>query len=131
MSKLSKLSKAQLDKMLVDTQNELNRRKSITKATQEIRAILKKYSITAADIDSTALKLSADNPRKVIAGDKKGIKGRSTKDNRASVAPKYKSLDGREKWTGRGLAPKWVVRQCESLGISLDTFKTDERFILK
>ena len=123
MSKLSKLTKTQLDKMLSDTQAELSRREGVTKAEKEIRGILKKYSITIGDIDLSALRPSADGSRKGKAGVKR-------KANRASVAAKFKSLDGSETWTGRGRAPKWVVSQCESEGISVDAFKEDARFII-
>ena len=130
MSKLSKLTKTQLDKMLLDTQAELSRREGVTKAEKEIRAILKKYSITIGDIDLVALRSSADTSRKGKAGAKKKAKGASGKDNRASVAAKFKSLDGSQTWTGRGRAPKWVVSQCESEGTSVDAFKQDARFLI-
>jgi DNA-binding protein H-NS len=123
MSKLSKLTKTQLDKMLLDTQAELSRREGVTKAEKEIRAILEKYSINIGDIDLAALRPSADGSRKGKAGAKR-------KANRASVAAKFKSLDGSETWTGRGRAPKWVVSQCESEGISVDAFKQDARFLI-
>ena len=130
MPKLSKLTKTQLDKMLLDAQAELNRREGVTKAEKEIRAILKKYSITIGDIDLAALRSNAESSRKGKAGAKKKAKGASGKDNRASVAAKYKSLDGSEIWTGRGRAPKWVISQCESEGISVEAFKQDARFLI-
>jgi len=130
MPKLSKLTKTQLDKMLLDAQAELNRREGMTKAEKEIRAILKKYSITIGDIDLAALRSNAESSRKGKAGAKKKAKGASGKDNRASVAAKFKSLDGSQTWTGRGRAPKWVVSQCESEGISVDAFKQDARFLI-
>ena len=52
------------------------------------------------------------------------------KDNRAIVAAKFKSLDSSETWTGRGRAPKWVVGQCESEGMSIEAFKQDDRFVI-
>jgi DNA-binding protein H-NS len=130
MSKLSKLTKTQLDKMLLDTQAELSRREGVTKAEKEIRAILKKYSINIGDIDLAALRPSADGSRKGKAGAKKKAKRAGGKDNRASVAAKFKSLDGSETWTGRGRAPKWVVSQCESEGMSVEAFKEDARFLI-
>lgn len=36
-----------------------------------------------------------------------------------------------DKWTGRGMSPKWVSAILEKEGISLETFKKDERFIIK
>jgi len=137
MSKLSKLTKTQLEKMLLDTQAELSRREGVTKAEKEIRAILKKHSITIADIDLDALRSNTDTSRKGKADAKRKAKragGKDKraggKDKRASVVAKFKSLDGSETWTGRGRAPKWVVSQCESEGISVEAFKEDTRFII-
>ena len=130
MSKLSKLTKTQLNKMLLDTQAELHRRDGVVKAEKEISAILKKYSITIGDIDLAALRASAEGSRKGKAGERKRAGGAGGKDNRASVAAKFKSVDGSETWTGRGRAPKWVVSQCESEGMSVEAFKEDARFII-
>ena len=130
MQKLTKLTKTQLDKMLLDAQAELNRREGVTKAEKEIRAILKKYSITIGDIDLAALRSSADTSRKGKAGAKKKANGSGGKDNRASVAAKFESLDGSQTWTGRGRAPKWVVSLCEREGMSVDAFKEDARFLI-
>jgi DNA-binding protein H-NS len=130
MPELSKLTKTQLDKMLLDAQAELNRREGVTNAEKEIRAILKKYSITIRDIDLAALRSNAESSRKGKAGAKKKAKGAGGKDNRAPVAAKFKSLDGSETWTGRGRAPKWVISQCESEGMSVEAFKEDARFLI-
>ena len=130
MPKLSKLTKTQLNKMLLDTQAELSRREGVTKAEKEIRAILKKHSITIADIDLAALRSNTDTSRKGKAAAKRKAKRAGGKDNRASVAAKFKSLDGSQTWTGRGRAPKWVVSQCESEGMSVEAFKEDARFII-
>ena len=130
MSKLSKLTKTQLDNMLLDAQTELNRRKSVAKAEIEISETLKKYSITIDDIDLASLRSSADRSRKGGTSAKKKAKGAGVKDDRAVVAPKYKSVDGSQTWTGRGRAPKWVVSQCEGEGMSVDAFKQDTRFLI-
>jgi DNA-binding protein H-NS len=130
MPKLSKLTNTQLDKMLLDAQAELKRREGVTKAEKEIRAVLKKYSITIGDIDLAALRSSTDTSRKGKAGANKKAKRAGGKDNRASVAAKFKSLDGSQTWTGRGRAPKWVVSLCEREGMSVDAFKEDVRFLI-
>ncbi len=130
MSKLSKLTKTQLNKMLLDTQAELSRREGVAKAEREIRAILKKYSITIGDLDLAALRPSTGGSRKSKAGAKRQATRASGKDNRASVAAKFKSVNGSETWTGRGRAPKWVVSQCESEGMSVEAFKQDARFVI-
>ena len=129
MSNLSKLTKLQLDKMLLDTQAELSRREGIKKAEKEIRAILKKYSINIDDLET--LRQSSFDLRKGKSGARGKAVSKAGKDRRVTVAAKFKSLDGSNLWTGRGRAPKWVISQCESEGISVASFKQDARFKIK
>ena len=51
MTALKKLSAAQLNKIIDETQAELKRRKNIDAATVEICSILKHYKIDIQDID--------------------------------------------------------------------------------
>ena len=51
MTPLKKLSAAQLNKIVDETQAELTRRKNIDAATVEICSILKKYKIDLRDLD--------------------------------------------------------------------------------
>ena len=51
MSSLKQLSAHQLNKMLIETRDELKRRENIDKALKDIHAVLKKYNITIDDID--------------------------------------------------------------------------------
>ena len=51
MKRMKKLSAAQLNKIIVETQAELTRRKNIEAATVKICSILKKYKIHFQDID--------------------------------------------------------------------------------
>jgi DNA-binding protein H-NS len=130
MSNLSKFTKVQLDKRLLETKAELERREIVTKATKEIQSILNKYSITIGDIDVAAFRLNSTGSQKGKVNTKKKTKGSGSKDNRASVAPKYKNIDSDETWSGRGRSPKWVISKCKSEGISIESFKRDERFII-
>ena len=127
MTNLSKLTKTQLGKILADTQSELKRRNGITSAEKEIRAILKKYSITVNDIDLGALKLGTRAGRRPNSNKGGGRK----KDQRASVAAKFKNPNSADTWTGRGRAPKWVADLCDSEGMTVDAFKQDARFLIK
>ncbi len=127
---LSKFTISQLNKMQSDADLELRRRDSVSNAEKEIRAILNKYNITIDDINFAALRSSVKSSRKRKAVAKRKTKGAGVKDNRATVAAKYLSLDGNVSWSGRGRAPKWVVSQCESEGISVDAFKKDKRFLI-
>lgn len=126
MTQLSKLSASQLETIIRETQAELNRRGAISKATQDVVNILKKYNLTSDDIDLK--KLSSNNkvnPKANAAGSPP-----KQKKPRAKVAPKFKSLDAAQKWTGRGRAPGWVVALCEAENLTIDAFKKDPRFKL-
>ena len=123
MTALKKLSAARLNKIIVETQAELTRRKNIDAATVEIRSILKKYKVNFQDIDlSTATK----------TGGKRSIKKRAkvtkSRDQRSTVKPKYKDPNSAATWTGRGRTPAWVQGICQNEGIDIDGFKKDDRF---
>jgi len=123
MTALKKLSAAQLNKIIDETQKELTRRKNIDAATVEIRSILKKYKIDFQDIDlSTTTK----------TGGKISIKKRAkvTKscDLRSTVKAKYRDPNSAATWTGRGRAPAWVQGICQNEGIDIGGFKKDDRF---
>jgi len=123
MTTLKKLSAAQLNKIIEETQAELTRRKNIDAATVEIRSILKKYKVNFQDIDlSTATK----------TGGKRSIKKRAkvtkSRDQRSTVKPKYKDPNSAATWTGRGRTPAWVQGICQNEGIDIDGFKKDDRF---
>ena len=123
MTTLKKLSAARLNKIIVETQAELTRRKNIDAATVEIRSILKKYKVNFQDIDlSTATK----------TGGKRSIKKRAkvtkSRDQRSTVKPKYRDPNSAATWTGRGRTPAWVQCICQNEGIDIDGFKKDDRF---
>jgi len=123
MTTLKKLSAARLNKIIVETQAELTRRKNIDAATVEIRSILKKYKVNFQDIDlSTATK----------TGGKRSIKKRAkvtkSRDQRSTVKAKYKDPNSAATWTGRGRTPVWVRGICQNEGIDIDGFKKDDRF---
>ena len=123
MTPLKKLSAAQLNKIIDETQAELTRRKNIDAATVEIRSILKKYKIDILDIDrniitKTGVKNSA----------KKRAKVTKSRDQRSTVKAKYKDQNSAATWTGRGRTPAWVQGICQNEGIDIDGFKKDDRF---
>ena len=79
MKTLKKLTAAQLNKIIDETQAELTRRKNIDAATIEIRSILKKYKIDFQDIDLNII---------TRTGGKSSIKKAPKSQNRAiSAAP--------------------------------------------
>ena len=123
MTTLEKLSAAQLNKIINETQAELTRRKNIDAATVEIRSILKKYKIDFQDID---LNIIAKTGGK--SSTKKRAKVTKSHDQRSKVRAKYKDPNSATTWTGRGRTPSWVQGICQNEGIDIDGFKKDSRF---
>lgn len=113
MKKMNDLSNNELTKILLKTNEEIERRKNIKRATDEIRQVLEKFKLNVSDLEIDALKKRKSPTKKKTA--KKPSK----------VAPKYFSPDGREKWTGRGKTPLWVKSICDEAGITLDQFKKE------
>ena len=86
--------------------------------------ILKKYNLTVRDIEFKTLQSeSKSSPKLKVTGTPS-----KQKRTRAKVPPKFKSLDGSQKWTGRGRAPGWVVALCEEDNLTIDAFKKNQRF---
>ena len=126
MAILKKLSAAQLNKIINDTQAELTRRKNIDAATAEIRSILKKYKI-----DFKEIKLD----KVTVTGNKSSTKKRAklmrSRDRRSTVKAKYKDPNSLATWTGRGRAPAWVQGICQEEGIDIEAFKKMASFRAK
>jgi len=120
---LKKLSAAQLNKIIDETQAELTRRKNIDAATVEIRSILKKYKIDFQDID---LSITTKTGGKISI--RKRAKVKKARDQRSTVKAKYRDPNSAATWTGRGRTPAWVKGICQNEGIDIDGFKKDDRF---
>ena len=123
MTPLKKLSAAQLNKIIEETQEELTRRKNIDAATVEICSILKKYKIDFQDIDLNLITRTSGK-----SGSKKRTKMIKSRDQRGTVKAKYKDPNSAATWTGRGRTPVWVRGICQNEGIDIDGFKKDDRF---
>jgi DNA-binding protein H-NS len=123
MTTLKKLSAAQLNKIIDESQAELTRRKNIDAATVEIRSVLKKYKIDFQDIDLNIISRTGGK-----SSTKKRAKVTKSRDQRSIVKAKYKDLNSAATWTGRGRTPAWVQRTCQDEGIDIEGFKKDDRF---
>ena len=123
MTTLKKLSAAQLNKIIDETQAELTRRKNIDAATVEIRSILKKYKIDFQDIDLNIITKTGGK-----SSTKKRAKATKSRDQRSKVRAKYKDPNSTATWTGRGRTPSWVQGICQNEGFDIDGFKKDSRF---
>ena len=123
MTTLKKLSAAQLNRIIDETQAELTRRKNIVAATVEIRSILKKYKIDFQDIDLNTIIRNGGK-----SSTEKRAKVTKLRDNRGTVKAKYKDPDSAATWAGRGRTPAWVQGICQNEGIDIEGFKKDARF---
>ena len=123
MTPLKKLSAAQLNKIIDETQAELTRRKNVDAATVEIRSVLKKYKIDFQDIDLSTTTKTGGN-----TSIKKRAKVTKSRDQRSTVKAKYRDPNSAATWTGRGRTPAWVQGICQNEGIDIDGFKKDDRF---
>ena len=126
MKTLKKLSAAQLNKIIIESQAELARRKSIDEASAEIHSVLKKYKIDFQDVDLNIIN-GTDGRRST----KKRVKVTKSRDQRSIVKAKYKDPDNAATWTGRGRTPAWVEGICQNEGLSIEEFKKDDRFLAK
>ena len=134
MANISKMTSKELEKMLVETKAELSRRDNISGALADIKKVLKKYNLSAEDVDWSQLnKLTKaankkNTNRKANSAVKTKARKRFKRDQRSVVAPKYFNPNGEEKWTGRGRAPIWVTKICEQEDIDIKNFKLNRRF---
>jgi DNA-binding protein H-NS len=106
----------------------------MSKALADIKKVLTKYKLWAEDIDWRQLnKTTKTGNKKKLSGKSNAAvkikaKDRLKSDQRSSVAPKYLNPNGKEKWTGRGRMPGWVMNICDQENIDIENFKLDPRF---
>ena len=118
---LNSLDAKQLKKVISDASTALSRRQKIEKAMAEFHRVSKKFKLTEDELKTVLV--SFQSAITVSAGKPKSV--------RAKVKPKYKSEDGKKNWTGRGRSPSWVVEICRSNGLTIEGFKTDQRFLIQ
>ena len=143
MTSLKNLSSPQLNKMLLNTKAELNRRENITLAQKEIASVLKKYKLSLADITNNGTGLNAGlkpqgkatqkvvkntKSSKIAKKNQKHAPVAAKTDQRSSVKAKYRDPSSQNTWSGRGRSPNWVKSLCEKEKIDIKAFKSDKRF---
>ena len=134
MSNIPKMTNSELERVLSEAKDELARRDNMGKALADIKKILTKYKLRAGDIDWRQLNKTtkAGNKKKLSRKSNAAVKIKANErlksDQRSSVAPKYLNPNGKEKWTGRGRTPGWVMNICEQENIDIENFKLDPRF---
>ena len=108
------LSVTELQALIRDAKSEIDRRqKKLDRVKAIIDKILKNEGLSLADLYS-----SAKMPKKPA-----GVRAKR------KVKPVYKS--GKNTWTGRGRAPRWVVKICEKDGIDVSAFKSLSQYKIR
>jgi DNA-binding protein H-NS len=134
MANIPKMTNSELERVLSKAKDELARRDNMGKAIADIKKVLIKYKLRAEDIDWRQLDKTtkAGNKKKPSSKPNAAIKMKAKErlkpDQRSSVAPKYLNPNGKERWTGRGRTPDWVINICEQENIDIENFKIDPRF---
>ena len=134
MANIPKMTNSELERVLSEAKDELARRDNMGKAFADIKKILEKYKLRPEDIDWRQLNKTtkAGNKKKLSSKPNAAVKikgkERLKPDQRSSVAPKYLNPNGKERWTGRGRTPNWVINICEQENIDIENFKIDPRF---
>ena len=128
------MTNRELERVLSEAKDELARRDNMSKAIADIKKVLTKYKLRAEDIDFRQLNKTtkAGNKKKHTGKSNAAVKikakERLKQDQRSSVAPKYLNPNGKERWTGRGRTPSWVINICEQENIDIANFKLDLRY---
>ena len=121
MAALKKLSEKDLNKLIDQAAKELEQRKRLQSISRDVNRLLAKHKVTKAELALVTA---------MIRGELKSQKARPSKASKR-VAPKYRSESGSDTWTGRGVAPKWVVAACEKDNISIQEFKQSDAYFIK
>ena len=121
MAALKKLSEKDLNKLIDQAAKELEQRKRLQSISRDVNRLLAKHKVTKAELAVVTA---------MIRGELKSQKARPAKASKR-VAPKYRSESGSDTWTGRGVAPKWVVATCEKDNISIQEFKQSDSYLIK
>ncbi len=112
----------------LQAQIEAEREKGKSSLRAEFEKQLEEYQLTIFDVFPEFSK-SSDGAR-VSRKARKTSGVAVSKKERAEVQPKYKNPKGIEVWSGRGRTPKWIVAICDELGITIEQFKKDKRFLI-
>ena len=132
--KLENLSDKDLEKIARNIETENKRRANRKAAATAIIAVLKKYKLSINDIPELKLgkRSLEEHTWQSNCHENKRSQGKSKAfrktDKRLKVAYKYKNPKGKEKWSGRGRAPKWVTAILENNRISIAQFKASKRY---
>ena len=83
----------------------------------------------ALENSSSKTKVSKTNSRKKHNQNRKIIASKEN-DQRAVVSAKYKHPKTKATWSGRGRPPSWVTEIINAQQITIQSFKSDPRFLI-
>jgi len=132
---LNKMTERELKTIITEAQGQLERQDSVKKAGHDLRRLIKKYDLTSLELANLTTELGNLKSGRNRTG-KNRVKNptpnrkSSSNDNRSKVVDKYRSIDGKYLWSGRGRQPQWVNHICEEQGIDITSFKTDIRYTI-
>ena len=134
MKSIEKLSDRELILAARKIEAEAKLRANRKAAAAAILMVLKKHKLSTSDLpdlnlgQNGTIRSEKKSPAKKRRQAKAKTIAAKKNDKRAKVAFKYKDLKGKEKWSGRGRAPKWVSDILAKKRISMAQFKADKRY---
>ena len=124
MKPVKSLSQSELNNLISEASRELEARKRSEAVVRDIHKVLDKHGIAkrerSALLDAAKSGGMATTRTPKRASKRKGVK----------VAPKYRCPISGDTWTGRGRAPAWVVKACDSNKLSIEAFKSDSTYLI-
>jgi len=122
MAELKKLSEKDLNHLINQAAKELEQRKRLQSISRDVTRLLAKHKVIGAEL---AVVMS------MIREELKSQKSKPAKKVVKRVPAKYRSKYGNDTWTGRGVAPRWVVAACEKDNITIQEFKKSKVYSIK
>lgn len=123
MPKIEELNANELKTLIADAKKQLEERARLDMVALQLEKIFAKHKLKRAEI-AQVMKLVAQGGN----GRRPHPPAKRAKTQRAKIAAKYKNPESGETWTGRGRSPKWVSAILAREAISIEQFKSSERF---
>ena len=136
MDQLKNLSAKELDEIYHQARAELKRRETLKQVVKDITNVLKKHNISFHEamsaFDSSSSKTKGHKPKSKKPANQKRKTTKAKKNDRRSVVPaKYQHPETNATWSGRGRPPSWVTDVINAQQITIESFKSDNRFLIK
>ena len=124
MKSVSSLSQSELNNLISEASRELEARKKSEAVIRDIHKVFDKHGVAKRE-RSALLDAAKGGGMASTRTPKRASKRKGTK-----VSPKYRCPTSGYTWTGRGRAPAWVVKACDSNKLSIEAFKSDSTYLI-